>query len=194
MSRADARVGSIANPAHYGARSLAVYENGLGFYFKLDGERVKLHGATKWIRTDGTLMRGRYVNDERRPAQHAQVEARGQPPQHLLDAIYEDELGLAISASLQDHSNADAQDDVAQENAPVPGDASQDSGAQDGDAPSDTPANGPRDCAICLSESANVACLPCFHCVSCAECARRLTGRPCPICRRTVRSVSRVYF
>ena len=38
----NTRVGALDNPAHYGARSVAVYANSAGFYIKVNGSRNNL--------------------------------------------------------------------------------------------------------------------------------------------------------
>ena len=57
-SMSSTRVGALDNPAHYGARSVAVYASSAEFYIKVNGSRNKLHDATRWTKLDGTLMRG----------------------------------------------------------------------------------------------------------------------------------------
>ena len=50
--------GDTANGCANGARSVAVYASSAEFYIKVNGSRNKLHGATRWTKLDGTLMRG----------------------------------------------------------------------------------------------------------------------------------------
>ena len=54
--------------------------------------------------------------------------------------------------------------------------------------------NGVRECCICLTEAVDTLLRPCNHLVACSGCARRLARHPCPVCRRPVRSVERVFF
>lgn len=50
-------------------------------------------------------------------------------------------------------------------------------------------------CAICFDAPRDCFFLPCGHCVACLSCGTRITGAAgtCPICRRTIRKVSRIY-
>ena len=54
--------------------------------------------------------------------------------------------------------------------------------------------NGARECSICLTEPVDTLMRPCNHLIACSACARRLARAPCPVCRRPVRSVERVFF
>ena len=55
----DTRVGLLDNPQRYGCRSVAVYENSTGYYYKLDGCREKVRGNQLWTLTMGNVqMRG----------------------------------------------------------------------------------------------------------------------------------------
>ena len=49
-------------------------------------------------------------------------------------------------------------------------------------------------CAICLAEPVSMLCRPCNHVAACVACAPRLAGRPCPLCRRVVASIERIYL
>ena len=52
------------------------------------------------------------------------------------------------------------------------------------------------ECCICLERTAKdrlLALVPCGHKCVCAGCADRLVRKPCPICRKKVREVLRVY-
>ena len=56
-------------------------------------------------------------------------------------------------------------------------------------------AAGPsRECIVCLTEAANMLMRPCNHVCACQACSRRLIRHPCPLCRRMVTKVERVYF
>lgn len=171
----DRRVGSLDNPGHYGSRSLAVRENGAGLYFKLDGVREKVHGATRWTKLDGTPMRGRFVYDQQAP-----LDTRDDGT--LSDGGEDDEeMQWAIRASLEDASPPEAA-------VPAVDVAGAEAG---GDA---VAASGGRTCAICLTEDAVILMRPCNHLCACHSCSRRLGGQPCVICRRPVRSMERVFF
>ena len=179
----DLRVGSLDNPGHYGARSLAVYENGAGLYFKMDGVREKIHGATRWTKLDGTTMRGRSVYNDQ-----ARVPLDGWSDDAMSDGGQDDEeaqIEAAIRASLEDMESASPPSavptaDVAGDEAPAGGDA-------DG-------SGGGRTCAVCLTEDSVMLMRPCNHLCACETCSRRLAGRACVLCRRPVRSMERVFF
>ena len=52
------------------------------------------------------------------------------------------------------------------------------------------------ECCICLERIATdrlLAFVPCGHRCVCAGCSGRLVRKPCPICRKKVREVMRVY-
>ena len=48
-------------------------------------------------------------------------------------------------------------------------------------------------CCICLNRAINAAFLPCGHAVSCLQCAQAVQMQGCPICRRDVARVLRIY-
>jgi len=48
-------------------------------------------------------------------------------------------------------------------------------------------------CVVCLSNPVTVAMLPCRHMCACIPCARSLVGKPCPICRVSVRETMRMF-
>lgn len=48
-------------------------------------------------------------------------------------------------------------------------------------------------CAICLSKKANVAFINCGHMVSCEECANKLKRGKCPICRKKILKILKIY-
>lgn len=188
------RVGTVNHPERFdGARSVSVYENaGGGLFVKIDGLREKLHGGTRWTTTLGVQMRGRsvYAGEPPRrarasPAWDSDESASGE------DADSDEEqrqIDLAIERSL-------VQQDVGPP-APAAIDVDPEPAGDDpAAAGSAAPASGSRACVICLEENAAcMVCQPCFHMVSCQACSRRLQGRPCPMCRRNVARVSRVYF
>ena len=50
-------------------------------------------------------------------------------------------------------------------------------------------------CVVCLEEEQTHALIPCGHRVCCATCSERLkvAERPCPLCRKPIEAVCRVY-
>jgi hypothetical protein len=176
----DRRVGTLDNPQRYAARCVSVYENSKGYYFKIDGVRESVHGNQLWTTLDNVKMRGSAQVDTPvvRAVQAPAPFAWRQGPQD--EAEEERDLASAIQASLQEPEDVDLpalEDDQA---APAE------------DAPSSS--EGGRDCAICLTEPSNHLMRPCNHLIACGRCARRLVRQPCPMCRRHVRSVERVFF
>ena len=168
----DTRVGSLDNPQRYGRRSIAVYANTTGYYFKLDGAREKVHGSQLWTSTGHIKMRGSApVND-------------GAPIDHAWDDE-EDQLAVAIAASLEDALGGPQAEEAGYAAA---GRAADDAaGGVAGGAAS-------RHCSICLEEPTVMIMKPCNHCCACQTCAGRLVRRPCPMCRRMVTQVERIYF
>lgn len=57
-----------------------------------------------------------------------------------------------------------------------------------------------RACVVCEYRAATVVCLPCGHAQVCLMCLRRYRKQsaelkmPCPLCRRIVKSVHRIYL
>ena len=51
------------------------------------------------------------------------------------------------------------------------------------------------DCVVCLERTAKTAIVPCGHVCLCVTCSRALTklGQPCPLCRRNMTGVIRIY-
>ncbi len=49
------------------------------------------------------------------------------------------------------------------------------------------------DCAMCMDARRTDACVPCGHKCACAECGRRLVGQPCPVCRRPVTAMMKIF-
>ena len=47
-----------------GCRSIAVYQNSTGFYYKLDGVRERMHGNQLWTTNCNLKMRGHSLADE----------------------------------------------------------------------------------------------------------------------------------
>ena len=184
------RVGTVDHPERLGCRSVAVYENNVGLFIKPDGAHEKLHGSMRWTTTSGVQMRGRsvYAGEPPRrarasPAWDSDESVSGE------DADSDEEqrqIDMAIERSL-------VQQDVGP---PAPAAIDVDpEPAGDNPAAAGNAASSTRTCAICLEENAAcMVCQPCFHMVSCQACSRRLQGRPCPMCRRNVARVTRVYF
>ena len=193
------RVGRLDNPDRLGCRSVAVYQNTAGYFIKPDGKHEKLHGAMRWTTTSGVRMRGRSVYTE--PLPGALAPGYGDIEDYMSDDGQEEDdeearqLEEAIQRSLQDVGPAvmpDALDAALVDPAPAADGEDADEGAGGGDA---APPSGSRNCVICLEENAAcMVCQPCFHMVSCQACSRRLQGRPCPMCRRQVTRVTRVFF
>ena len=176
----DHRVGTLDHPERYDSRSVSVYENSKGFYFKIDGVRESVHGNQLWTTLENVKMRGSaQVDTPVVPVMQAPAPfAWRQGPQD--EAEEERDLASAIQASLQEPEDVDF---LALEDDQV---------APAEDAPSSS--EGGRDCAICLTESSNHLMRPCNHLIACGRCAQRLIRQPCPMCRRHVRSVERVFF
>ena len=157
-------------------RSVSVYSNSKGYYFKLDGVREPVLANQLWTTLEHVKMRG-----------SAQIEA---PPMHPSAPWLpwpEDEddeersIAAAIEASLSEPQDVAAEAPAA-EAAPAP--------VEETEAPS----GSGRECAICLTEPSNMLMRPCNHLIACGRCAQRLVRQPCPMCRRHVRSVERVFF
>ena len=186
----DTRVGALDHPERYGSRSLAVYANSTGYYFKLDGAREKVHGAQLWTTLGDVKMRGAAPVGVERHAD-ADAERNAERGAERLDADRyawpddgDDGLAAAIAASLQDVAAELAEP----AEAPPAGDA-----PPAGERDSAPPPEG-RACSICLTEPVCMLMRPCNHVCACAACARRLGGRACPICRRAVRTIERVFL
>lgn len=195
------RVGTVDHPDRLGCRSVAVYQNSVGFFIKPDGAHEKLHGAMRWTTTSGVRMRGRSVYTEPFPGVLAQ-QGYGDNEDFMSDDGQEEDdeearqLEEAIQRSLQDVGPAVMPDalDAALVDPAAPAADGEDAGEGAGGDESGPP-SGSRNCVICLEENAAcMVCQPCFHMVSCQACSRRLQGRPCPMCRRQVTRVTRVFF
>ena len=176
----DTRVGTLDYPERYDARCVSVYENSKGYWFKMDGCREPIYGNQLWTTLENVKMRGSaQVDTPVVPAMQAPAPfAWRQGPQD--EAEEERDLASAIQASLQEPEDVD------------PPAAEADQAAPAEDAPSSS--DGGRDCAICLTEPSSMLMRPCNHLIACGRCARRLVRQPCPMCRRHVRSVERVFF
>lgn len=176
----DTRVGTLDHPERYDARSVSVYENSKGYWFKMDGCREPIYGNQLWTTLENVKMRGSAQVDTPvvRAVQAPVPFAWRQGPQD--EAEEERDLAEAIQASLQEPEDVDLpalEDDQA---------------ALAEDAPSSS--EGGRECAICLTEPSSMLMRPCNHMIACGRCARRLVRQPCPMCRRHVQSVERVFF
>ena len=195
----NTRVGSLDHPQRYDKRSVAVYANGAGLRFKLDGRLEKVHGNTLWTTLGNVKMRGNapagladdgpggYDWDERDWDERDWDERDWD----------EQEIAAAIATSLEDSATS-AWDPMPVADGPI---ANGPIAAPAGDAPNDDRAgnedhagNQARSCAICLSEQPIMLMRPCNHICACETCAPRLVRRPCVMCRRVVKKVERVYF
>ncbi|KAI9026352.1 hypothetical protein DFJ74DRAFT_36873 [Hyaloraphidium curvatum] len=61
----------------------------------------------------------------------------------------------------------------------------------------DEPDEGEKQCVICLGEAPSVVALPCGHvilCLACMEARAVRTRQACPLCRKTVQSLHRIYL
>ena len=167
----DVRVGTLDNAQRFGCRSMAVYQNTTGFYYKVDGCREKVHGNQLWTTTNNVKMRGSTpIND-----------VGGWEESN--DWEDDEELAAAIAASLQDR------EDVRNVESPEEDTPPTNAGGEDGSSGLSS-----RDCSICLSSPSIMLMRPCNHVCACQTCARRLIRIPCPICRRLVTKVERVFF
>jgi CRISPR/Cas system-associated protein Cas10 (large subunit of type III CRISPR-Cas system) len=55
------------------------------------------------------------------------------------------------------------------------------------------PAEEERNCVVCLDAQRTHACLPCGHKVLCESCSNFILGSTCPICRKKVEYVAKIY-
>ena len=175
----DRKIGQLDHPERYGSKQLAVYANSKRQYFMLDGVRESVHGSQLWTTLSNVKMRG-----------NGPVYAPNGPGDAPEVAGEDADLEAAIAASLALQEEAmpaplleEEEDETAPVEAPV----------QDG-ASAAGAGNGVRECCICLTEAVDTLLRPCNHLVACSGCARRLARHPCPVCRRPVRSVERVFF
>lgn len=191
MSR---RVGTLNNARlYYGCRSLSVYETRNGcLHFKLDGKREKLHGNHRWTTLTGRQMKGSSTFTEAEEGgqwSEASSESDDSMSREDLEREEQRQIDLAIAASLEDGGGAMDQD------VPAADPADQDAPPAAAVAPAAAGDASARTCVICLTDGvADSLMRPCNHLCACQGCARRLVNRPCPICRRHVRSVERVFF
>jgi len=52
-------------------------------------------------------------------------------------------------------------------------------------------------CKICFLNPTNAICLPCGHAVACYECAHKIymtVAKKCPVCRKQIKEVSKIFF
>lgn len=202
MPPTDRRVGALDHPERYDRNSVAVRQNSLGFYIKLDGCREKVHGAQLWTSTSGVKMRGALpLGAPPRRAAHAA--AWGDDSDDDSD---DSDLAAAIAASLAEASQAVYGPPVEEGDGGAPD--GEDAAPEGGDAataderPNDATGGGcgtsggssGATCVVCLTEPAVMLMRPCNHVCGCAGCARRLVRRPCPLCRKLVAKTERVFF
>ena len=178
----DTRVGTLDHPERYDARSVSVYENSKGYYFKMDGSREPIHGNQLWTTLEDVKMRGSVQLDA--PMTPVRV-PRAWLPWTEDEDDEERNIAAAIEASLHEPQ------DVAAE-APASEDAEPSVAPAANAAPSE-----PKRCVLCMDDAAAVDHMmdPCHHLCLCAGCAPRVrSGRmPCPVCRRAQRSIIRVF-
>ena len=161
-------IGKLDNPQAYGCpRSVSVYEGPRGYFFLLDGRRKKVRGNQRWTSLHGAHMRGsRCIQHEL--LTHEQADSGDDSVAAGISAIEEDEINVAIAASLLDVPNDSVQAD------PPP--------------PEEPPVALPS-CTICLSEiqvgqGRFLPCAHAFHERCIAQWLRR--SNTCPECRRRV--------
>ena len=53
---------------------------------------------------------------------------------------------------------------------------------------------GEAPCILCLTNSKDIAFVPCGHVISCVSCVQELTDRKCPLCRKRVENVYRIFL
>lgn len=157
------------------ACGLAVYERADGsIYYNQGGKRCPVHGNTRWTAsTTNVRMRGRNATSdvaEERSEDSDSVESDSESDSVESDSPAfanreQDELELAIAASLQDTA-ASAGEHAA-------------------------PPQGPS-CVVCLTASVDHMIRSCNHACVCATCATRLDA--CPICREPIASVERIWL
>ena len=165
------RVGNVCHPQRFGRRSVAVYENNKGFFLKIDGVQKKLRGSVRWITCSGVQMKGNVLF-----ISHQEEHGLSVSSNEIAD-FDEDDFNLAIELSLNQNIG------------------SQERAEEDEMVSANRSSSGSRNCVICLKEDAAcMLCVPCNHMVSCQVCAPRLKGLPCPMCRRNVTRVTRVFF
>ena len=107
------KAGVLDNPSLYDARSKAVYARSGGFFFLLDGARVAVGGTQRWTTNEGVAMRGANPHVPLAGEAVAVVSEEA----HALGAIEEEELAMAIAASLAD---ADGAHDPQEEDVAMP--------------------------------------------------------------------------
>jgi len=49
-------------------------------------------------------------------------------------------------------------------------------------------------CRICMDKPLNCVLLPCAHVVGCLDCINKLPEKICPICRKNIHQISKLYF
>lgn len=174
------KVGLLDNPQLYDARSKAVYARTAGgFFFLLDGARIAVGGTQRWTTNDGIAMRGNVLH---MPTSEDNAFSDGE---QALDTVEEEELAMAIAASLAEDGEVCGEQDVT-----MPGGARTSEALQ--------ASTEPRRCVVCLDDDApvNHMIAPCHHLCLCPGCAARVRRQrvPCPVCRRAQRNIVRVFF
>lgn len=169
------------------ALRLAVYQTKSGSLFYNDGgARVRVHGNQKWTTSAGVSMRGQqaplanvaWADDALALSEDGGTDTDDEERRQIERAI-----AASLAESVTDNNGADTPEDEPE------GNGSEESPPNASEASGDA-----RTCAICLTDPPVMICKPCNHCCACQSCARRLASRPCPLCRRPVRAMERVFF
>ena len=176
----DTRVGTLDHPERYDARSVSVYENSKGYYFKLDGCREPVLGNQLWTTLEDVKMRG---SSQISPPMHAPMHPLAWAQGARDEGQEQRDLAAAIQASLRDPQDVAAEAPAVEPSVPPVANA----------APTE-----PKCCVICMDDDVAVDHMiaPCHHLCLCAGCAPRVQrGRmPCPVCRRAQRAIVRVFL
>lgn len=51
-----------------------------------------------------------------------------------------------------------------------------------------------RICLICMNQQRDVVFIPCGHIFSCYECSCKLKNKSCPVCRKTVIHINKIFY
>ena len=159
-------VGKLDNPGMYNMRSITVYCNASGKHFiHLDTKRHYIHENVRWTAHGNTSMQGNSVYTNQEV--HSTMQ---------LDDPEDAQLAYAIAASLEDTYQPENQ--------------------QDSFPSQDADNTAPNPCVICMTDAPRMIMRPCNHLCACQNCAARLNRQPlpCPICRRRVTKIERIFF
>ena len=162
-------IGKLDNPQPYGCRSVSVYEGPRGYYYLLDGRRKKVRGNQRWTSLHGSPMRGSHSIQHGQGLLTNASDSDDDSVAAAISAIEQDEINVAIAASLLD----------------APSDALQ----ADPPPPEQPPPVALPTCTICLSEIqiGQGRFLPCAHAFH-ERCIAQwlLRSNTCPECRRRI--------